>query len=72
MRIRLNASTSHWRDGVPVQHGPQTWPWWRLLGLSLLRLDMHRPSTGYRLWFYTRWGALYGDVVFDRRKQAAA
>ncbi|WP_290439381.1 hypothetical protein [Xanthomonas axonopodis] len=40
--------------------------------MSLLRLELCRPTTGYRLWVYTRWGAMYGDVVFDRRKQAAA
>ncbi len=56
MRIRVNASTSHRCDGVPVQYGPQTWPWWRLLSLSFLRLEVYRPTTGYRLWAYTRWG----------------
>lgn len=72
MRIRVNGSAAHWRDDLRVKHGPQTWPWWRLASFSVVRLEVYPPTTGYRLWVYTRWGALHGDVVFDRRKQAAA
>jgi hypothetical protein len=48
-------------------HGPQTWPWWRLLSLSLSRLDTHAHAPTYRMWAYTRWGALFVDVTMDRR-----
>lgn len=48
-------------------HGPQTWPWWRLLSLSFMRLDTHVHAPTCRMWAYTRWGALYVDVTMDRR-----
>ena len=37
-------------------HGPQTWLWWRLVSFSFLA-----PNWGYRLWIYSRWGALNLD-----------
>lgn len=49
------------------KHGPQVWPWWLLFSLSLIRLEIYAPSTGRRLWLYTRWGAVYWDFVLDRR-----
>lgn len=50
------------------RHGPQTWPWWRLVSFSFIRLyDVCKPSTGYRFWIYTRWRAFDFDLVFDRR-----
>ena len=48
-------------------HGPQTWPWWRLVVPSVNSIGVQKPSTGWRLWLYTRWGALSFDVYFDRR-----
>ena len=52
-------------------HGPQTWPWWRLFGLLFVRLgEVHEPSTGYRLWIYTRAGGRTLEVYFDRRSPA--
>lgn len=51
-------------------HGPQTWPWWRAFGLLGCRLDSERPSTGWRLWFYTRAGGRYVEIFFDRREGA--
>lgn len=49
-------------------HGPQSWPWWRLLSISIVRIEMYPPTFGYRPWFYTRWGSFHFDIVFDRRK----
>lgn len=49
-------------------HGPQVWPIWLLLSWSYQILDcVHRPSTGRRLWIYTRWGSVYWDFYIDRR-----
>jgi len=71
MRIRVSFSFAHFnRESRPTGHGPQTWPWWRMVSLGPVRLDVYPPSTGYRLWVYTRWGACYGDLVFDRRNLA--
>jgi len=55
--------------GRPVRcsHGPQEWPWWRVVSLSLVRLEVHPPSLGFRLWAYTRWGSPCFDVYVDRR-----
>ena len=52
-------------------HGPKTWPWWRLVWFRFLRLDIYPPSTGYRLWIYTRWAGAHYDLFFDRRKPSA-
>ena len=49
-------------------HGPQVWEWWRLLGYLICTTTVAPPSTGYRLWLYTRWWAVYLDITFDRRK----
>lgn len=48
-------------------HGPQTWAWWRPFSLSVVRLGVEKPSRGYRLWIYSRWGAVSADMYFDRR-----
>lgn len=44
-------------------HGPQVWPWWKLLVVSVVR-GSHDPywyfwitPIAYNVWFYTRWGA---------------
>jgi hypothetical protein len=51
-----------------VKHGPQTWPWWRLASVSVIRASgVILPSTGYNVWLYTRWGAYLLGVYFDRR-----
>jgi hypothetical protein len=68
-------------DGTPryrgVQHDecPKLWPWWRLIAFTYCNLDssvdpvfgVHPPSSGRRLWIYTRWGSIYGDIYIDRR-----
>ncbi len=45
-------------------HGPQVWPWWKLLTLSVVRCS-HDPfwffwitPISFNVWLYTRWGAL--------------
>lgn len=55
--------------GRPLQcaHGPQVWPWWRLVTPSFISLHVHPPSSGYRLWLYTRWGSPCFDIYFNRR-----
>ena len=55
-----------WTIGHPI-HGPQTWPWWRLVHLFVVRLPAPRlRRAGWRLWVYTRWGAVFFD--FYNRK----
>lgn len=71
MKIRTSTSFAQFRGGLRPKHGPQSWPWWRLFGVSVVRLEVVAPTTGYRLWLYTRWGAAYGDLVFDRRTVVA-
>jgi hypothetical protein len=51
-----------------TDHGPQTWPWWRLISWTLCDLEGHEPSTRRRLWFYTRWGCWFFDLFIDRRE----
>jgi hypothetical protein len=51
----------------PVRHGPQTWPWWRLLSVSLVRLRL--PDSGYRVWLYTRWDAVLVSVYLGRARR---
>lgn len=48
------------------KHGPQEW-YWRLFSLAVNKLGVILPTTGYRLWVYTRWGAMHFDLIFDRR-----
>lgn len=44
-------------------HGPQKWPWWKLLTVHVVRCS-HDPAQlfwippiSYNAWVYTRWGA---------------
>lgn len=53
-------------------HGPQTWPLWRLVSMRLGSLNIEKPSTGHRLWVYTRRGSFSVDVIFDRHAHARA
>jgi hypothetical protein len=49
-------------------HGPQVWPWWKLISWKFVRKAVQPPSTGYGLWVYTRWGAVTPiEIYFDRR-----
>jgi hypothetical protein len=50
-------------------HGPKTWPrWWHRFSISVVRLAVAPPSTGYGIWIYTRRGGRCIDVYFDRRE----
>ena len=64
MKIRLSGSLEHFSRAERdlIIHGPQTWPWWRLIAVKLYQLKISKPSSAWRLWIYTRWGALFGDL----------
>lgn len=80
MRIRLNSADSlafvcdnpfHWLFRNPG-HGPQTWPWWRLLSVSVVKCmsgDRVIPLS-WNAWFYTRWGSLCWHLHIDTRTPA--
>lgn len=65
-KIKFEFSAAHFRKDLHPSHGPQVWPWWRLFSLAFYRLTIAEPHSGYRTWFYTRWGAAYFDVRFIR------
>lgn len=67
MRVRWFSSTYMLRKRIMPTHGPQSWPWWRLVAFRFCRLEVYAPTTGYILWVYTRWGPVTFEVVFDRR-----
>ena len=46
-------------------HGPQVWPWWKLVTIHIAGPCSHDPADyfwitpiSYNIWVYTRWGAL--------------
>ena len=50
-------------------HGPQEWSRYKIISFTFARLMMVEvPSTGYRIWIYTKKRAFFFDVYFDRRK----
>lgn len=54
-----------------VQHpaAPRSWPWWMLCKVDLVALRAVSPSSGSRLWVYSRWGSGFIDVYVDRRAE---
>lgn len=56
-----------------VQHDeaprPHEWRWWKLFALNYCHLDVRKPSSGRRLWVYTRWGSVHFDIFVDRRSR---
>jgi hypothetical protein len=49
-------------------HGPQTWPWWRLVTIRVVRMDGRcadpgKRKVGIRIWFYTRWVDEHIDIL---------
>ena len=48
-------------------HGPQSWPWWRLLSVTAVKCWPSGVRFNYNVWFYTRWGAWPVQVVWDTR-----
>jgi hypothetical protein len=67
-RIVFDYSFAHLRPHLRPTHGPQVWPWWRLVSIALVNLRVKTPSVARRLWVYTRFGGFFFDVVIDRRK----
>ncbi len=54
-------------------HGPQVWPWWRLIVVHLAKSDYTQPPRedsdylgGRNLWFYTRWGAWCWEINWPK------
>ena len=65
--INFTFNSTHLKRSLWPSHGPQTWPWWKLFSPKFFKLDVTLPSTGYRLWVYSRWGAIHFDAYIDRR-----
>jgi hypothetical protein len=71
--VSVTSSFAHWngRPGGGCSHGPcsMDWPPLKLIAWlpCRLRLDPSSPSSGWRLWLYTRFGAWYGDLFIHRR-----
>lgn len=43
-------------------HGPQVWPWWKLIVVRAVEASHATPDQwtvkwGWNIWFYTRWGS---------------
>lgn len=66
----------HWSHHIfHPTHGPQTWPWWRLVTVSVVQAEGIQPDRTYGptpryyiLWVYTRWGAVACDIDVRRAK----
>lgn len=59
--------------GVQHDECPKIWPWWRVFAFYFAgnaKMRYAAPTTGSRLWIYTRWGSGYIDLVIDRRDLA--
>jgi len=72
--VHIYLSATHWNGepGGGCRHGAcsQSWPWWKLASILFCRIAIDpklSPSSGWRVWFYTRRGALYADLHIDRR-----
>ncbi len=54
-RLMVTISTYRHRP----THGPQSWPWWRLLVVNVVRCRdaLQTPLPSWNVWAYTRWGA---------------
>jgi hypothetical protein len=70
MHVIFHHSFAHLRPDLRPKHGPQVWPWWRLMAFAWVDLNVTRPSVGRRLWVYTRLGGFYFDAVIDRRDRS--
>ena len=68
MKLKLGSTDVYFmrHDPLHYPHGPQTWPWWRLVSPSLVTIDVPLPSWGLRLYVYTRWGSPCFDIFVDR------
>lgn len=50
-------------------HGPQSWPWWRLLSVTVVPMngqccDPGKKRVGYRVWCYSRWVDSHLDLLW--------
>lgn len=62
---------SYWGLLSGVSHGPKVWPRWKRFAFGpLLDLNVTAPSTGTRLWLYTRAGGRHCDLYIDRRPES--
>ena len=49
--------TYWWKHGKPT-HGPQVWPWWKIVSFSVVELQCYdHTHLGWCLWVYTKWGS---------------
>lgn len=67
MKIEFEHSVAHFAKDLRPTHGPQKWPWWRWVYFGIVPIAVYSPSYGMRLRVYTRWGAGYVGIYFDRR-----
>ncbi len=52
-----------------VQHGPRTWPWWRLFAIAIAATNPGRQNPlapAWNVWVYTRHGAAVVWCCADR------
>lgn len=56
-----------------VEHGPQEWPWWKLLWIAVVRTNPGRQNPlvpCWQVWIYTRWAALVWWCGYDKRPKS--
>jgi len=51
---------------IDARHGQSDLAWWQLFSTYFCKPNYCYPSTGYRLWVYTRYGAFHIGIVFYR------
>ena len=72
--IVLAVSTLYWgrcSTELGIAHRvPRPWPWWQCFAFRHSIISVTKPSTGHRLYLYTRWGTADIEMTFDRRAWA--
>jgi hypothetical protein len=69
--IKFRFNTDHFgrdKQNLWPTHGPQTWPRWRLFAMHFCECNAYVPRSKrthvvWRLWIYTRIGAIHIDVA---------
>ena len=74
-RLNITCNHPHWPN--TCKHGPQTWPWWRLISFGkpfdMIAANQQTPGFGgalhwyYCMWIYTRWWAQPVYATFKRK-----